>query len=314
MNEYGYWLDSRQPLDESARVNAVGDDIPAWLHLDRNQDQSRKLLKKCFPRYLVEAALAEETRPRWQYDPDGTLLLIVRGINFNPGKEAEDMVSIRCLVNDRNLVTLAGQSLKSVSEASDKLCRASEGTSTWAVLGDILRNLVRGADEHLKRLTEGLLDMEMAWLESKPELRSPILNLDRRLLSLRRYIEPQQEMLEELTDDLEDDLEADALRLLLEVQDRMTRLLESLNILRERVKLLRDDMNAERDAQMNKTLYLLSIITALFLPLSVITGYFGMNVGGLPWVEDKDGWLWVSILMGGCLGISGLVMWWRRWF
>lgn len=314
MNEYGYWLDSRHTLKETERLDALAQPEPLWLHLDRTRDDTRQLLKSRFPHHLVEAALAEETRPRWQYDPDGTLLLIMRGINFNPGKEAEDMVSLRCLVNDQNLVTLAGQGLKSVSEATDKLGRANDGSNTWLMLGEILRNLVRGADEHLKRLTEGLLDMEVSWLENKPDLRSPILNLDRRLLSLRRYIEPQQEMVEELTDELEDELAPEPLRLLLEVQDRMTRLLESLNILRERVKLLRDDMNAERDAQMNKTLYLLSIVTALFLPLSVITGYFGMNVGGLPWVEDPRGWLWVSALMGGSFVLSGLVMWWRRWF
>ncbi|WP_115719106.1 CorA family divalent cation transporter [Gallaecimonas mangrovi] len=314
MTEYGYWLDSRQAVDTNNRIDALTQEQPLWLHLDRTQDFTGKVLKKCFPRYLVEAALVDETRPRWQYDADGTLLLIMRGINFNPGKEAEDMVSVRCLVNDKRLITLAGQGLKSVSEASDKLGRLTDPSSTWLVLGDILRNLVRGADEHLKRLTEGLLDMEMAWLESKHDLRNPILVLERRLLSLRRYIEPQQEMLEELTDELEDDLPAEPLRLLQEVQDRMTRLLESLNLLRERVKLLRDDMNAERDAQMNKTLYMLSIITALFLPLSVITGYFGMNVGGLPWVEDKAGWIWVSLMMLVCLVFSGIVMWWRRLF
>ncbi|WKE66809.1 CorA family divalent cation transporter [Gallaecimonas kandeliae] len=314
MNEYGYWLDSREALTQGERGEALTEPRPAWLHLDRTQEQSRKLLKAVFPRHLVDAALTEEPRPRWQWDGDRALLLILRGINFNPGKEAEDMVSLRCMVSDRNLVTLAGQGLKSVKEAAEKLGKPGEGASTWQVLGDILRNLIRGADEHLKHLTEELLDMEGDWLERKRDLRSTVLVLERKLISLRRYLEPQQGMLEDLTDELEDELEAEPLRLLLDIQDRMTRLLESLNLLRERIKLLRDDMNAERDAQMNKTLYLLSIVTALFLPLSVITGYFGMNVGGLPWVEDKDGWLWVSALMGGCFVLSGLLMWWRRWF
>lgn len=315
MNEYGFWLDSREALDDTAiKALPAFTERPCWLHLNRTDNGLERAFIQHLPTHLAVAALAEETRPRWQWEHDGTLLLIMRGINFNPGKEAEDMVSLRCIVTGTSLITLAGQRLKSVDEAVARLTRASEAVDQWQMLGDILRNLVRGADEHLKTLTGGLLDMEMAWLEHKKDLRSALMVMERRLLSLRRHIEPQQEMLDDLSDELDEVLPANARTQLLEILDRMTRLLESLNLLRERIKLLRDDMNAERDAQMNKTLYLLSIVTALFLPLSVITGFFGMNVGGLPWLEDKHGTLWVSLLMAGSVACSGLLMWWRRWF
>jgi magnesium transporter len=42
---------------------------------------------------------------------------------------------------------------------------------------------------------------------------------------------------------------------------------------------------------MNKIMFVLTIISAIFLPLTLITGFFGMNTGGLPFTNDPDGTL-----------------------
>jgi zinc transporter len=47
----------------------------------------------------------------------------------------------------------------------------------------------------------------------------------------------------------------------------------------------------------NRNLFFLSIMTATLLPVTLITGIFGMNVGGLPWLNDPGGFAWVTGIM-----------------
>ncbi len=284
-----------------------------WMHLDRNDSGLQAKLETLFPAHLVEAVLADEARPRYQLEEAG-LLLILKGINFNPGKAAEDMVSLRCLITDNQLITLSGQELRSVAKAKKQLEQGPRHRDTWSVLGELIKAIIKGADGHLHGLSEDMGELEDGWLKKRRDSRNKLLDMEQELLLLRRYLEPQQRMLTEMVEDCADELPRQAVRIFLEVDDRMQRVLDLLTLLRERAKLLRDDMNANRQDAMNQILYFLSIITALFLPMSVLTGYFGMNVGGLPWVEDGQGWLWVTIIMGGLLSLGALFMWWRRWF
>jgi magnesium transporter len=59
---------------------------------------------------------------------------------------------------------------------------------------------------------------------------------------------------------------------------------------------LHDFYRAKVDEKMNRNMYWLTIISAVFLPLTLVTGFFGMNTGGLPFTEDSDGTLVVSAL------------------
>jgi zinc transporter len=65
---------------------------------------------------------------------------------------------------------------------------------------------------------------------------------------------------------------------------------------------------------MNRSLLVLSVLTAIFLPMTLITGIFGMNVAGLPGLQSPDGFLWVMVLIL-VAGVATLaLMFWRRMF
>jgi len=59
---------------------------------------------------------------------------------------------------------------------------------------------------------------------------------------------------------------------------------------------LHDFYKMQVDEKMNKNVYYLTIISGIFLPLTLITGFFGMNSGGLPWTNNPNGTIYVSIL------------------
>ena len=72
-----------------------------------------------------------------------------------------------------------------------------------------------------------------------------------------------------------------------EISDRVTRYVEDLDSARDRAAVAQDELNSRLSEQMNKTMYVLSIVAAIFLPLGLLTGLLGINVGGIPGTESK---------------------------
>ena len=64
-------------------------------------------------------------------------------------------------------------------------------------------------------------------------------------------------------------------------------------------------------AKMNQTMYMLSIVAAVFLPLSFITGLLGINVGGIPGAET--GWAFLAICAGLLVLLVAEIWFLRRW-
>ena len=78
-----------------------------WLSLDYSHAQAQAWLglRSGIPPVYRDALLDRDPRPRVLVDDDA-LLLVVRGINLNQGAQPEDMVSVRCWVEPRRIVTL----------------------------------------------------------------------------------------------------------------------------------------------------------------------------------------------------------------
>jgi zinc transporter len=62
--------------------------------------------------------------------------------------------------------------------------------------------------------------------------------------------------------------------------------LNDLSGLIERISLLQEEIGARQLEQSNRTLYTLTVITVLALPINIVAGFFGMNVGGIPLASD----------------------------
>ncbi len=82
----------------------------------------------------------------------------------------------------------------------------------------------------------------------------------------------------------------------------------------EQSRLLHDEFSARNAERSGRNLYILSVLSAVMLPLNLVTGLFGMNVAGLPGLHDETAFWWI---MAGMLIFTVLVMLWfkrKRWF
>ena len=124
-----------------------------------------------------------------------------------------------------------------------------------------------------------------------------LLQLRRRAASLRRFLAPQRDIYAQLTRNQLPWFVADDTDYWNELNNRLTRYLEELELSRERVSLVLEAESRRMDQRMNRTLYRFGIIAGVFLPMTFLTGLLGINVGGIPGADSPYGFALVCLLM-----------------
>jgi len=78
----------------------------------------------------------------------------------------------------------------------------------------------------------------------------------------------------------------------------------------EKLDYLYEFFKAKQDEKMNRIMFVLTILSGIFLPLTLVTGFFGMNTGGLPWVNDPYGTI-KAVILGIILELPLLFYLWK---
>lgn len=273
---------------------------PLWVHLDYKGAATGDWLTResGIDPTLVEALTADEPRPR-SLVYKGGLLAVLRGINLNPDADPEDMVSIRVWIDPSRIVTLRHRRVMAIDDIRTALESGNGPTS----VGDFLEML---ADRLVSRMGVALSDLDdsVDALEDEVlsrqtyELRQNLSGVRRTAIALRRYLAPQRDVMERLHAERVDWLSDTERMRLRESADRITRYVEDLDAIRDRATVMQEELNGRLAEQMNKTMYILSIVAGLFLPLGFLTGLLGINVGGIPGTESHWAFAIFCILLG----------------
>jgi len=120
---------------------------------------------------------------------------------------------------------------------------------------------------------------------------------------LRRYLSPQRDVIARLPLEQASWLSKSHKAYLREIADRTLRYAEDLDSARERAAVTQDELNNRLSEQINRTMYVLTVVAAVLLPPSLVTGLFGINVGGMPGTENT--WSFAIVAVG--LVVLGLV-------
>jgi zinc transporter len=243
------------------------------------------------------------------------LLVILRGVNLNPGSDPEDMVSLRLWIDAHRIITLRFRHLMAIEDVRREIESGSGPTSAGDFLTTIAGHLIDRMSPTIDALDDEIDSLEETLLEGQSQDdRRMLAELRRRVITLRRYIAPQRDVMNRLsTERLASLSDLDRARLR-EVADRVTRYVEDLDAARERAAITQEELASRMSAQMNRTMYVLSLVAAVFLPLGLLTGLLGINVGGIPGTENKLAFTVVCIVL---LLIAGIQIWLfrkKRWF
>ncbi|MBU2934937.1 MULTISPECIES: zinc transporter ZntB [Pacificibacter] len=271
----------------------------AWVYCGTDRDAAAaELALFHLDHFVIDALTADETRPRCTVHGDGVIINL-RGVNLNDGADPEDMISVRLWVEKGRIISVWKRPLKAIADMFDAMERgkAPETPGDFIAklslrLSDRAEPIVAALNEEIDTLEDTLADGPLS------EARRTLADIRHTATVLRRYMFPQRDALTTLEiEDVSWLLPQDRSRIR-EAADRVTRMAEELDAIRDRAQIVQDQIMDQRAEAMNRQMLLLSIVAAIFLPLGLLTGLLGVNVGGIPLAKNPWGFAIVCVILG----------------
>jgi zinc transporter len=257
-----------------------------WVHLERDAPEAADWLRhrSGVDALIAEALLSEDTRPRVDAGDD-SLLLILRGVDHQPGTEHVDLVPAHLWVTPHRVISLrdSGHYLMALRALREALVNGRGPRTPGELVVGIAEKVVRDVEPLLDELDAAADRLDEACeAEAPQDWRHELGALRRRAIELRRYLAPQREALHRLQLEEMSWLNRRDRLSLREITDRTIRFVDSLDAVRDRATLLHEDLAAQLSERIGKIATRLTAVSAILLPPSLIAGMFGMNVGGVP--------------------------------
>jgi magnesium transporter len=278
-----------------------------WVDLQNPTEDEARLLSGVFHFHelSIEDALSEIHTPKIEaYDT--FLYLILHGIDFEASRHEFRTHEVDIFLGERFLVTVHEEESRSVARLVE-VCGRNEyalAEGPVALLHRLADQLVDNYRPEVDKLEERLNDVEQRVFErpSQDDVKR-ILGLKRDVGSLRRVVLPQRDVVARLARrefSFIDDRMSYRFR---DVYDHLVRLADEANVFQDRVTSLLDAHLSFTSNRLNEIMKTLTIVSVLFMPLTVLTGMFGMNVE-LPRFPGGDAaqFWWVSAIMAAIVG------------
>jgi zinc transporter len=299
--------------DEARSWTPAREDEVLWVHLCRNRPGVQEWLEGelAIHEPTAELLVSDETRPR-AFRDGNTLVATLRGINFNPGAEPEDMISMQLWCDGTRLVTLRRHPLQTPRDVLALIDRGQGPNDAGATITQLAEFMIAGMNQSIVDMNDHIDMLEAMDMEEDYEKILPkITAIRRNCLGLKRHMGPQHEALERISRDAPPWFEDHDRREIAETIDRLRRYLDDIDISKESAVVLQDELRARSLASNEHATYMLTIVAGIFLPLGFLTGLLGINVGGMPGTQDGSAfWVVTAICI---LLIGGLLVLFKKW-
>lgn len=286
-----------------------------WVHFDYSSEQAIDWItnKSNIDPIAIDALLTQETRPRTTILND-SILLALRGVNLNPNSDPEDMISIRLFINKNIIISTKKRDLLSVADILQYFEQKIGPKTSSEFLIELTNRLTARMEDNIHDMEDKVSTLEEMSLETNSsQLRTQISEIKRESITLKKYLSPQKEAMYKLYNQnisWVTDYEKIQLR---EITDQLIRYIEELDSIKDKIILIQEEISHNLNEQLNQRMYVLSIISAIFLPLGFLTGLFGINVGGIPGSEYQLSFYIFTIILLSIVVIQLYIFRKKRW-
>jgi magnesium transporter len=295
-----------------------GSGASVWVDLDQPTPEEARVLTDVFHFHelAVEDALSELHHPKIESYGD-YLYLILHGIDFSASEHCFTTKDIDFFLGEQFLVTVHPGVSRSIGKIGAVCSRDARilGDGPGMLLYRIVDTMVDNYRPEVEKLSERLDELEDEVFE-KPntQLARLILNFKKDISSLRQVVLPQRDAVGRLAR-REFPLISEQLAYgFRDVHDHLVRLSDEAMFFQDRITSILDAHLSAVSNQLNQVMKVLTIIATLFMPLTVLTGVYGMNVPlpHLPGGERAQFW-WILGMMFAMSGIMLVYFRRRHW-
>ncbi len=264
-----------------------------WLHFNLAQVGARRWLERAPLTQAFHDALSDQVRSTRIERDENALVAVLNDVDFHFGYAPSDISTLWVSVDRRLVVTARQSPLRSV----DRLRHAVRGGEAIGSSVELLERLMRAQADVLvdivRNVTREVDRIEDDLLSGRLQLKRAALGTQRRLLvRLQRLLAPEPASLFRLLQHPPSWMAEGEAQQLRAASEEFSVALQDMQVLQERIKLLQEELGALQNERTAGSLFVLTVVTVLALPINILAGLFGMNVGGVPLADNPRGF-WV---------------------
>lgn len=298
---YAFGAQGRRSLDSNSLMTWL-QAPPAhefiWIHLNLSHASSEQWLHQHLE--LSETffeALHEGVRSTRIERADDALIAVMNDVLFDFDFDASDIATLWMSITPHLVVTARSKPLRSIDRLRVAVKEGEVFGSTTALLVHLLRDQADVLTQIVRSIADKTDHIEDRLLANRLEHHRANLGTMRRLLvRLQRLLAPEPSALFRLlnrpplwiVDDDRQDLRQST--------EEFATVIQDMTALQERIKLLQEEIAAQVGEQNNRSLFVLTTVSVLALPINIIAGLLGMNVGGIPLADSHHGF-WLIVLL-----------------
>lgn len=289
-----------------------------WLDLEEPTDEETGVLNGLlgFHPLAVEDCIHENHSPKLD-DYGDYIFLIVHAVDFNQREEQFSTTELNFFLGENFLVTFHKQNIKSVFDTRGKVVKNPEyllRSPDW-LLHSILDTLVDNYSPAMEQFDERVNRVEAdVFGHDADRALNEILTLKREILHLRRIIVPQRDILNRLSHECDRFIAKEHFIYFRDVFDHLVRISETADIYRDIITGILDAYLLLTSNRLNAVMKTLTIIATILMPLSVITGIYGMNFEYIPEYHTRYGYFVVLGVMMTLVIVMLTVFKRKKWF
>lgn len=277
-----------------------------WLHSALSNASTIPWLKEnlVLPESFFDS-LGSEISPSRIEQEDDVLVAVIHDVLFGSTFDAAAVGTASLVIQRHVLVSARLRPLRSLEELRNAVRGGHIFHSTVELLAHLLRDQAIVLGDILRRSTirvDHIEDRLLANLSSTSP--KELSSLRRALVRLQRLLAPEPAAFFRLLNRPPDWITSDDLKDLQHAAEEFSVSIGDSTALAERVKLIQEELAATINQQTNQTLFVLTLVTVIALPINIVAGLFGMNVGGVPLANDPNGFT----LVVGVLVLFSLVV------
>lgn len=254
-----------------------------------------------FHRSTIDECISSKQHPRLEVYDDvifGVVNLIDYKEDWFIAKELNFFLRANYLIfvtkeKNKLLEGIKNEVLRNVNSSSNYIVSESK------ILYMLLDRLTSVDNDMLRKIESKIMNLEEQVIKGiEKDFTIDIIKLRKQLLYLQRHYAPLIDISEGLEENENGLIDENATRYFTILVNRIQRLTNNVAHLRDYLTQVREAYQAQVDIKLNKTMKLFTVVTTIFLPLTLIAGWYGMNFKYMPelgWVMGYPGVIVLSL-------------------
>ncbi|HCX24938.1 MAG: magnesium and cobalt transport protein CorA [Flammeovirgaceae bacterium] len=267
---------------------------------------------------IVEDIMNLEQLPKFERFDD-LLFFTTKMLSFNQDEDliVKEHLSIMIV---ENLVITFQEGLP--GDAFDDLRnRIKVGKGMVRKYGDdyLFYRVLEAVVNHYHKIMEKLRS-KIDYLEAKAlentsiDMMQEVIDIKKDVNLLRKYTIPMREALGKMRVEANEFIEQTSVNYFQDVQDKLDYLAASFDTSREMLRDLMDLHHSNQNNEMNRVMKTLTVVSAIFIPLTFLAGLYGMNFRNMPELNSEWGYPAVVSIMLLMAGVMAVYMRMKKWF